>query len=202
MLYSLHSTTISKIIESSKNDLYSYRTYIGYHVIITDPRNSYWIIEDNIVACYSGNGKDLKSNTLCVEIFGYTPEDRTSTYDRLTDLPYINGCSSKQLINPVRPGDPTWQMLYMPPYTTEQQHHVHSTARVVYVHKGNGISHIGSSGKEHTIELKEGMVIILDKMIPHHFSTEESELIVLPLHVFSSTQNEYDHPMFRGTYKI
>ena len=202
MPYSLHSTDKSIIVESSKNDLYSYRAYIGHHVIWTDPKNSYWILKDNVVACYSGDSNDLESTKLCVEIFGYTPEDRTSTYDKLTDLPYINGCSSKQLINPVRPGDPTWQMLYMPPYTTEQQHHIHSTTRVVYIHKGNGVSHIGSSGKEHTVELKTGMVMILDKMLPHHFSTEDSELTVLPLHIFSSTQNEYDHPMFRGTYKI
>ena len=202
MPYSLHSTNESITVESSKNDLYSYRAYIGHHVIRTDPKNSYWILKDNVVACYSGNGDDLESTKLCVEIFGYTPEDRTSTYNKLTDLPYINGCSSKQLINPVRPGDPTWQMLYMPPYTTEQQHHIHSTTRIVYIHEGNGVSHIGSSGKEHTVELKAGMIMILDKMLPHHFSTEESELIVLPLHVFSSTQNEYDHPMFRGTYKI
>jgi mannose-6-phosphate isomerase-like protein (cupin superfamily) len=139
---------------------------------------------------------------MCVEIFGYTPESRSSTFGKFTDLPYINGCSSKQLINPVRPGDPTWQMLYIPPFTSEQAHHIHSTARVVYVHSGKGLSHVGSAGNTTQHVLQPGMVVVLDKMIPHHFSTTDEPLVVLPLHIFSSTTEEHDHPMFRGTYRI
>lgn len=201
MSFSLHTINKPEVVESSINDLYSYRAFIGHHTIITDRRNSYWVLDKDKVSCYSGKGSVLDSNILCVEIFGYTPEDRTSTYNKLTDLPYINGCSTKQLLNPVRPGDPTWQLLYMPPYTTEQQHHIHSTTRIVYIHQGSGISHLGSVG-ETTIDLKPGNVLILDKMIPHHFSTTEDNLVVLPLHIFSSTDNEFDHPMFRGTYRI
>ena len=74
-------------------------------------------------------------------------------------------------------------------------------SRVVYVHSGKGVSHVGASGKTIDYELTPGMVLVLDKMIPHHFSTQEDSLIVLPLHVFSSTSNENNHPMFNGTYK-
>lgn len=192
----------SEILDSRNNDLYSYRAFVGEHFINTDKRNSYWILGDTTVSCLSGTGDPIPVKKLCVEIFGYTPEDRSSTYNKLTDLPYINGCSTKQLIDPVRPGDPTWQMLYMPPYTTEQHHHIHSTTRIVYVHKGQGVSHIGTKENQKQIELVPGMILILDKMVPHHFSTNEEELIVFPLHIFSSTSNEFDHPMFNGTYRI
>ncbi len=190
------------VVRSSPHDLYQYNTFIGKHDVVTSITNSYWYIDSDVVKTYSGPATTIKSSTMCVEIIGYTPENRSSTFSRYTDLPYINGCSSKQLIDPVRPGDPTWQMLYIPPYTSEQAHHIHSTTRVVYVHSGKGYSHIGSAGNTKQFDLEPGMVLVLDKMIPHHFSTEEESLIVLPLHVFSSTSEEHDHPMFRGTYRI
>jgi len=192
----------TKIVESKAHDLYQYRIYIGKHSIVTCQSNSYWYIIDNTVQCYSGPSKEFNSLTMCVEIFGYTPESRSSTFDKLTDLPYINGCSSKQLINPVRHGDPTWQLLYIPPFTSEQAHHIHSTARVVYVQSGKGFSHVGSANDTKQHALLPGMVVVLDKMIPHHFSTTDESLVVLPLHIFSSTSEEHDHPMFKGTYRI
>ena len=190
------------VVDSNFHDLYQYRAYIGKHSIVTEKTNSYWFISDSKVQCYSGMDRVIDTEILCVEIFGYTPEDRTSSFVKLTDLPYINGCSSKQLINPVRPGDPTWQMLYIPPFTSEQAHHIHSTTRIVYVAAGKGISHIGSADNSKQFDLVPGMVLILDKMIPHHFSTTDESLLVLPLHIYSSTQEEHDHPMFRGTYRI
>ena len=53
-----------------------------------------------------------------------------------------------------------------------------------------------------THDLTPGTVVILDKMIPHHFSTDEEGLIVLPIHIFSSTSLENNHPMFAGTHKV
>ena len=201
--YKLINSSSNEIVHSTKNDLYQYKAYIGQHNIKMLSTNSYWYLENNTVISKSGDGTELDSKLLCVEIFGYTPESRSSSYDRYTDLPYINGCSTKQLINSVRQGDPTWQMLYMPPYTSEQQHHIHSTSRIVYIHKGRGTSHIGISENNMTdIPLRQGDVLILDKMIPHHFSTNSEELIVLPLHIFTSTGNEFNHPMFNGTHKI
>lgn len=199
--FSILPTNEVKVVESQHHDLYSYRVYTGPQKIETSKFNSYWYIKDDTVISMSGTGEAIDSSKVCVEIFGYTPETRTSTFARYTDLPYINGCSSKQLINPNRIGDPTWQMLMIPPFTSEQEHHIHSTVRVVYVLAGKGKSHVGSDGHVVNYDLLPGQVILLDKMIPHHFSTEDSELIVLPLHVFSSTLDEHNHPMFNGTYR-
>jgi hypothetical protein len=198
--YSFHHINKPEIIESKEFDLYAYRVYVGKQTVPVDRFNSYWYIKDNSVVAGTSD-LPIESDKLCVEIIGYRPETRSSTFSRYTDLPYINGCSSKQLINPNRVGDPTWQMLLIPPFTSEQKHHIHSTVRVVYVEQGLGTSHIGASGQTTDFSLEPGMVLILDKMIPHHFSTQDSELIVLPLHVYSSTSIEYNHPMFNGTHK-
>ena len=200
--YNFYNIKEKVIYESKPYDLYQYKVFIGNHTIQTNTKSSYWYLKENIVVSKTGDNQIIESDKMCVELFGYTPETRTSTYDRLSDLPYINGCSTKQLINPNRLGDPTWQLLYIPPYSAEQAHHVHSTARVVYVHQGKGKSHIGQDDKIKSYDLTPGTVVILDKMIPHHFSTDEEGLIVLPIHIFSSTSLENNHPMFAGTHKV
>ena len=200
--FKFYTTDKSDIAHAKPHDLYQYTAYIGENNIVTSKFNSYWYIDGVNVKSYSGEPDRISSKLLCVEIIGYTPENRSSTFSKYTDLPYINGCSTKQLLNPVRAGDPTWQMLYIPPHTSEQAHHIHSTTRVVYVASGSGKSHIGSSGHTETYDLKAGMVLIIDKMMPHHFSTQDDSLIVLPLHIFSSTAEEHNHPMFLGTSKI
>lgn len=200
--YTIHDVRQSVIVDSKELDLYQYRTYIGKHTVQTSNRNSYWYIDNNTVVSASGTGTPIESNIMCVELFGYTPETRTSTFSRYSDLPYINGCSSKQLINPNRLGDPTWQLLLLPPHTSEQSHHIHSTTRVVYVAEGSGKSIIGQEGHTTEIDLTPGTVIILDKMVPHHFVTTDEHLLVLPLHIFSSVASEKMHPMFNGTHEI
>lgn len=191
----------TQILDSGKHDLYQYRTYVGQHNVQTSVRNSYWYLQNQAVVSQTGDNQILESSKLCVEIFGYTPETRTSTYSRLTDLPYINGCSTKQLITPNRSGDPTWQMLFIPEFTSEQSHHVHSTARIVYVHSGSGISYFGQKGNVEEV-ITVGDVLIIDKMVPHHFATQNEPLIVLPLHIYSSIDQEFNHPMHNGTHKI
>lgn len=200
--YTLVKSGTQQVIESSVYDLYQYVTYIGKHSVLTSKKSSYWYIDNGTVICKTGDGSIIFSDVLCTEIVGYTPETRTSTFSRLTDLPYINGCSSKQLLHPNRLGDPTWQMLHIPPFTSEQAHHIHSTTRVVYVLAGKGKSHIGQHTKTESFDLEPGDVLVLDKMIPHHFSTDEEGLVVLPLHIFSSIDQEFNHPMFNGTHKI
>jgi mannose-6-phosphate isomerase-like protein (cupin superfamily) len=202
MNYKLIKNGNKDIVESGDIDLYQYSSFIGGHVIKTSKRNSYWYIDNGSVVARTGDGSTIESKILCTEIVGYTPETRTSSFSRLTDLPYINGCSSKQLINPNRLGDPTWQMLHIPPYTSEQAHHIHSTTRVVYVLSGKGQSHIGQGKRVKSFDLNPGDVLILDKMIPHHFSTNKDSLVVLPLHIFSSIDQEFNHPMFNGTHRI
>jgi mannose-6-phosphate isomerase-like protein (cupin superfamily) len=190
------------IVNSTSQDLYQYRCYVKTQPIITDQRCSYWYLNGSEVGCFTGNGEVFNRFDVCVEIFGYTPETRTSTYSRGTDLPYLNGCSTKQLIPPTRVGDPTWQLLQMQPNTTEQNHHVHSTARIVYVISGSGESVVGMPTNKKTHKLEQGMVLILDKLEPHHFVSYDDGLIVAPLHIFSSSQNEFNHPMFNGTHII
>lgn len=193
----------SQIINCEPTELYQYKIYVGVNSITTDSRNSYWYIKGNQVNAQSGTGEVIQSESMCVEIFGYTPESRTSTFTRGTDLPYINGCSTKQLINAVRPGDPTFQYLYIPAGTSEQEHHIHATPRVVYVARGQGKSIVGTPGCNAEYELNEGDVIILGKMVPHHFETTDQDLVVLPIHVFSTVgQQEFDHPMYNGTHKV
>lgn len=203
--YKFYKTGENIIHESGPFDLYQYRVYIGTHKVETSKFNSYWYLcplKENTVKSKTGDGTVIESDKMCVEIFGYTPETRTSTFNKLSDLPYINGCSTKQLISPNRLGDPTWQLLYIPKQSAEQAHHVHSTARVVYVYKGKGISHVGQGSQVKDYELTPGMVVILDKMVPHHFSTSDDSLIVLPVHIYSSTAAENNHPMFAGTHKV
>jgi hypothetical protein len=126
----------------------------------------------------------------------------TASLNEGTVLPYVNGCSTRQLIYPQRIGDPTLQFLHIPAYSKEQAHHIHSTVRVVYIWKGLGDSIVGMEGKSMTTMLKPGMVCILEPMCPHHFETPHGQCIeVVPLHVFSSAgAMETQHPMFNGTY--
>jgi hypothetical protein len=202
-MFKIVNISDAQVIDCEPTELYQHKVYVGQHSIQTNIRSSYWYVNGNQVACVTGTGDVLHSTTMCVEIFGYTPEDRTSTFGRGTDLPYINGCSTKQLINPARHGDPTFQYLYIPAGTSEQAHHIHATPRIVYVAQGHGKSIVGTPGANKEYPLNQGDVIILGKMIPHHFETIDSDLVVLPLHVYSTSgQQEFDHPMYNGTHRV
>ena len=122
----------------------------------------------------------------------------------VTTLPYVNGCSTKQLFPPIRQGDPTLQYLKIPPFSKEQSHHIHSTFRVVLIMEGEGISVVGLDQFHIETPLFPGKVCILEPMSPHHFETpNEKGLIALPLHVFSSVgASERNHPMFNGTINV
>lgn len=202
-MFKIINSCNSAIVDCSENDLYQYRVYVGDNTITTSKRNSYWYIDGETAYCKTGDGTSLISKKMCVEIFGYTPETKSSTFTKGSELPYVNGCSTKQLIPPGRPGDPTFQLLYIPAYTSEQVHHIHATPRVVYVAKGNGESIVGTSAHKEIHALTEGDVIILGKMVPHHFATQSDTLVVLPVHVFSSIgSEEFNHPMFNGTHRV
>lgn len=190
-----------EVVHNNPNDLYSYTVYNGEHEIKVSARDSCWIIdlEENTVE--TASGVLVRSKTLAVVIYGYKPFGRVTEINDWTTLPYVNGCSTTQLLPPIRKGDPTLQLLRIPPYTSEQAHHIHSTARIVFVLSGSGHSVIGAKGGQKIIPLIEGAVLVLDKMVPHHFKTGEEALVVLPLHVYSSTgKDEYDHPMMNGTH--
>lgn len=192
----------NSIIESQPDDLYFFKTFIGIHNITIERGDSiFYLSKDETTAYIKCGSTSITSNHIATIIRGYTPEEKSSTITKKTSLPYVNGCSTKQIFPPERPGDPTLQLLDIPPYSTEQAHHIHSTVRVVYVLSGTGRSVVGMGKNCVTEKLYHGKSIILQKMCPHHFETDGEHLIVLPLHVFSSSGAlENNHPMFHGTY--
>ena len=194
------------VYESAENELYRYTAYIGKQEIPSIQRGGSHLMmsNDQGIAVWTARNTSFISYWLSVHIQGYQCGEKTVSLKERVNLPYINGCATRQLFPPERIGDPTFQQLTMPPFTSEQAHHIHPTARVVYVLKGRGWSIVGQSGDEHETELLEGMTCILDPMSPHHFRTEETPLTVLPIHIFSSTPEamESNHPMFNGTKEV
>jgi len=192
------------IVEARAENLYFFTAYVGVHEVAVERGDCvYWLADDLETALLTRGPTRITSRHLATVIRGYTPEDRTTTIRQGTTLPYVNGCSTKQLFPPDRLGDPTLQLLHMPPHTTEQVHHIHSTVRVVYVLRGRGTSVVGTSEHSTRQDLVPGTVCILEPMCPHHFETDAEPLMCIPLHVFSSSgSSELDHPMFRGTHAV
>jgi len=192
------------IVEARSTNLYHYKAFVGFHDVVVEAGDCvYYIGNDARSASLRRGPTRVGSHHVATVIRGYMPEDKSTTIHQGTTLPYVNACSTKQLFPPERPGDPTLQLLYMPPYTSEQAHHIHSTVRVVYVLSGRGNSVVGIG--DHTVinELSPGMVCLLEPMCPHHFETGSEALLCAPLHIFSSTgRHELDHPMAYGTHLI
>ncbi len=187
---------------SDDHDPYFYQTFIGSHKIEVQPGDCvFWLSEDKKTAHLQRGKAQITSLHFATIVRGFAPENKTSTITGKTVLPYINGCSTKQIFPPDRPGDPTLQLLIIPPHSSEQQHHIHSTARCVYVLSGKGTCVLGM-GKSLRVPLEAGAVCVFNPMAPHHFETTDESLVVLPVHVWSSTDEEHNHPMFNGTFRI
>lgn len=198
----LYSIKKPVVVESPEDELYSYKTYIGKHNgVNVEKGDSAWIVDNSGVRTVRGP-KIINTSHMCVIIRGYVSDSKYSGYESGSNLPYVNGCTSNQLIPPTRVGDPTAQLLFLPKFTKEQAHHIHSTARIVYVLKGKGKSIQGMKGNIKKINLKPGKILIVDKNLPHHFETKDNELTVIPIHIFSSTYLEFNHPMFNGTFAV
>ena len=181
--------------------LYTHTVYTGEQTVTVEEGDSAWVVDDTSVYVVSGP-TTVKTKNMCVVIRGYVcPNKKVDIGGSETNLPYINGCSTDQLIHPIRPGDPTLQKLFIPSYASEQRHHIHSTGRIVFVYRGTGWSFVGMKGQDKYL-LEEGDVIVLDKMEPHHFETGDNELVVIPLHIYSSTPLEHQHAMKIGTHEI
>jgi len=191
----------SEIHQSRKGDLYTYTAFIGSHSVDVEEGDSLiYLSEDLNTAHWTANGRQ-DSQHLAVRLRGYNAGEKSMGIISNTNLPYVNGCSTRQIFPPERAGDPTFQQLTLPPFTSEQAHHIHSTVRVVYVLRGYGWSIVGQKNETEKTELRPGMVCLLDPMSPHHFETADEWLTVLPVHVFSSTgAQEFNHPMFNGTH--
>lgn len=201
---------------SRHQDLYTFATYHGKHSIKVNEGDSVVVIRkpkevraaeldtEYYAEWIKGKGQTIDSDISATVLRGYKCGYKLSAINMNTNLPYINGCSTRQIFPPERIGDPTLQQLTIPPHTSEQAHHIHPTARVVYVVSGRGYSVVGQEGSSEEVELVEGMTCIFDPMSPHHFRTEESPLTVLPLHIYSSGPEnmESNHPMRNGTKEI
>jgi hypothetical protein len=189
------------------NDRYSYTLYVRKDFEVSEGDSAYAIFEPDssdepAVAQILPGGTSLTGAVMGVVIRGVMMEEQERVIRRATYLPYVNGCSTKQVFPPDRAGDPTLQYLNIPPYSAEQAHHIHSTTRVVYILAGKGVSVVGMEGKVEKTDLLPGMVCVLDPMCPHHFETPQGEaLICMPVHVWSSSGSaEFNHPMFNGTH--
>lgn len=191
---------------SSSQDLYRFTAYFG------NKEGLYVEGGDSLITLQEGNNCDyavwlsgpgvLDVSRFGVVLRGYDPGEKLSGLATGVNLPYVNGCATRQIFPPERQGDPTLQQLTIPPHTSEQVHHIHATARVVYVLRGCGYSIVGQAGETEETELYDGMLCILEPMCPHHFRTEDEYLTVLPVHVFSSGLGENNHPMFNGTKEV
>lgn len=194
--------------DSRPDDLYFYRAFVGSNMVALQPGDSLITLspgKSEAMWLSAGDGvRHAMVNHFGLMFRGYQCGNKTVSLGERVNLPYINGCATRQLFAPERVGDPTFQQLTIPPYTSEQKHHIHPTARVVYVLKGRGFSIVGQAGNVEETELLPGMVIVLDPMSPHHFRTEGDYLTVLPVHVFSSGPANMDnnHPMFNGTKEV
>jgi uncharacterized RmlC-like cupin family protein len=199
--YYLSDTPV--VVEAKDDDLYYYKAFIGNHTVNADKGDCLYFLSDDKTTAHLIRGPvTLISQHISVVIRGYMPENKSSTIVCKTTLPYVNGCSTKQVFPPERPGDPTLQILSIPPFSSEQAHHIHSTVRIVYVVSGKGRSIVGMSNHLIKEDLYPGKIVVLQKFSPHHFETDEEHLTVLPLHIFSSTPLESHHPMFTGTHMI
>lgn len=189
---------------SRESDLYTYQTYFGAQTVTVEKGDTVYHYDHNGVAHVQAGPVTVNSSIIATVIRGYTAPTRSAVVGKATHLPYINGCSTRQIFTPERIGDPTLQLLRMPPFASEQQHHIHSTARVVHVLKGYGRCVVGMDRWSWKTDLVEGMSLILHPTCPHHFETTDESLLVMPLHIFSSPPAgvEFNHPMFNGTHRI
>ena len=220
------------IEKSDPLDMYTYKLYHGKHAFTVEAGDCAFYLTGGLpkpkettecdTAIYSHNYEDgesvkedclaicvrgpvqVDSEQFAVVIRGFAPANKMANIESRMILPYVNGCSTRQLFAPERPGDPTLQLLRIPPYSSEQAHHIHSTVRVVHVISGEGFSVVGMGKKSVRQKLVPGMSVILDNMAPHHFETEDSHLLVMPAHIWSAAPNgiENNHPMFNGTFMM
>lgn len=186
--------------ESSRLDLYSYRVHVGKHSTVIDDGDSGWTLSEDKATVAPGRAS--MSGDLTVVVRGYTPPKRFAQINMQTHLPYVDGCSSSNLLPPLRPGDPCVQLLRIPAGCSEQRHHIHTTPRVVRVVGGRGKMYEGIGDRVTQRDLTPGATVLIDAMEPHHFTAEDEDLVVVPIHIWSSVAGEGLHPMRFGTHEI
>ena len=193
----------TSVFYSSEDSLYQYKVYIGKETVKIEKGDSFWFIDEDLKKAFVFRGpKEVKSNHLGILLRGYICPEKTAEIDFHSFLPYVNGCSTRQIFPPERPGDPTWQLLTIPPKTKEQIHHVHSTDRIAFILKGSGKAIFGQKDNFMQKPLKKNSVCYIKSMTAHHFESNE-ELKILAFHVFSTASSlELNHPMYVGTLPV
>jgi hypothetical protein len=189
--------------EANDNDLYYYKAFLWEKSIIIDKWDSlYHLSNDKKNMFFSQWPKEIPIKNYWVLLRWYSNWEKSSTIDN-SNLPYVNGCSTREIFHTERPGDPTAQLLTIPAYSSEQQHHIHSTVRVVYILEWEWYSVVWMKDNNIRTKLEPWMMIVLEKFAPHHFETEWKKLIVLPIHIFSTIWSiEKNHPMFNWTHLV
>jgi len=146
----------------------------------------------NEVATFKGNG-------YVIETPGFkTLTEKIATLDPTIhgDLSYIDGCSNTNVINPPRNGDPCLNYLYFPK-GINQSFHTHPSLRVGLVLHGHGTAWIEND----KYELNAGDVFVLDRMVNHRFSTEDSPMSLIAFHPDSEDgPRDEGNPMKTRTY--
>lgn len=164
---------VRAIINSNEYDAYTFSTYFGQHDVRVEQGDSlWWLSDEGTEALVMSGPAKVSSKIWATVIRGYRTARKQIVLSANTTLPYVNGCSTCQLFPPDRIGDPTLQLLKMPPYSSEQAHHIHNTVRIVYVFGGRRYSIVGMSDKNVKKSLIPGMLIVLDINGVHHFETE------------------------------
>ena len=205
--YGVHyfNSTQKDLYTPNNTQLYYFQAFIGPQDIEVSLGDCVYYFNDTLTEAFVKKGPcKINSKHLATVVRGYMHPNAACSLEGVTTLPYVNGCSTKQLFPPLRIGDPTLQYLKVPPHSSEQAHHIHSTYRVVLILSGEGKSVVGLDNHCESQDLKPGTVCIFEPMSPHHFETPGDEaLIALPLHIFSSPGAiEKNHPMFNGTVNL
>ena len=194
----------SLIIDSGENSIYSFSIFAGNHNIKVKTGDSLYFLDSDLKFAHVVRGfQEVKSVYLGILIRGYNSPKKMNEINFHTFLPYVNGCSARQIFPPERPGDPTWQLLYMPSKTKEQIHHVHSTPRIAFVLNGSGKAVFGSKSNYIEKKIHDKDICCIETMTPHHFEADE-DLKILAFHVFSTVMDklELNHPMYTGTIPV
>lgn len=83
--------------------MYAYTAYHGSHDIEIERGDSAFYKEGNVAYVTRGPAV-VSSKEFAVVIRGYAPPDKSSSLKSRMILPYVNGCSTRQLFPPERPG--------------------------------------------------------------------------------------------------
>jgi mannose-6-phosphate isomerase-like protein (cupin superfamily) len=110
-------------------------------------------------------------------------------------LRYIDGCTDSLLLAPPVLGDPCFNHLHIPAWTTQTRHH-HPSVRIGMIVRGAGRCVTDAS----EFALTPGLVFMLEADLPHHFCAETESLDVVVYHPETDTgPTDEDHPMRNRT---